>query len=124
MDTAVPLFNQFDDIAEVRQSVLVLDRTTKTGVAATAIVSATGGISTVSISNGGSGYTAAPHVSIGITEAGIGTIHAGIGTTSTNATAVATVSGVGTISAITIINAGAGYTNTNPPVVMVEELRA
>ena len=119
VDTAVPLFNQFDDIAEVRQSVLVLDRTTKTGVAATAIVSGTGGISTVSISNGGSGYTAAPHVSIGIT-AGIGTIHAGIGTTSTNATAVATVSGVGTISAITIINAGAGYTNTNPPVVMVE----
>ena len=47
--------------------------------AATAIVSGTGGISTVSISNGGSGYTASPHVSIGIT-AGIGTVHAGIGT--------------------------------------------
>ena len=58
-------------------------------------------------------------MSIGIT-AGIGTIHAGIGTTTTNATAVATVSGVGTISAITITNAGAGYTNTNPPLVMVE----
>jgi hypothetical protein len=119
VDSAVPLFNQVDDIVEVKQSVLVLDRTTKTGVAATAIVSATGGISTVSISNGGSGYTASPHVSIGIT-AGIGTIHAGIGTTTTNATAVATVSGVGTISAITITNAGAGYTNTNPPLVMVE----
>ena len=119
VDTAVPLFNQFDDIAEVRQSVLVLDRTTKTGVAATAIVSGTGGISTVSISNGGSGYTAAPHVSIGVT-AGIGTITAGIGTTTTNATATATVSGVGTISAVTITNAGAGYTNTNPPVVMIE----
>ena len=118
-DTAVPLFDETDDIVEVKQSVLILDRTTKTGVAATAIVSATGGISTVSISNGGSGYTVAPHVSIGIT-AGIGTIHAGIGTTSTNATAVATVSGVGTISAITIINAGAGYTNTNPPSVLVE----
>ena len=119
VDSAVPLFNQVDDIVEVKQSVLVLDRTTKTGVAATAIVSATGGISTVSISNGGSGYTASPHVSIGIT-AGIGTIHAGIGTTTTNATAIATVSGVGTISAITITNAGAGYTNTNPPLVMVE----
>ena len=119
VDSTVPLFSQVDDIAEVKQSVLVLDRTTKTGVAATAIVSATGGISTVSISNGGSGYTASPHVSIGIT-AGIGTVHAGIGTTSTNATAVATVSGVGTISAITITNAGAGYTNTNPPIVMIE----
>jgi len=118
VDSAVPLFNQFDDIAEVRQSVLVLDRTTKTGVAATAIVSATGGISTVSISSGGSGYTAAPHVSIGVT-AGIGTIFAGIGTTSANATAVATVSAAGTIS-VTIVNAGAGYTNTNPPVVSIE----
>ena len=98
---------------------MIVDRTVKTGVAATAIVSGTGGISTVSISDGGSGYTFAPHVSIGIT-AGIGTVHAGIGTTSTNAIAIATVSGVGTISAITITNAGAGYTNTNPPVVMVE----
>ena len=106
VDSAVPLFNQVDDIGEVKQGVLILDRTTKTGVAATAIVSGTGGISTVSISNGGSGYTVAPHVSIGIT-AGIGTVHAGIGTTTTNATAVATVSGVGTISAITITNGGA-----------------
>ena len=119
VDTAGPLFDQTDDIPEVRQNVLIVDRTVKTGVAATAIVSGTGGISTVSISDGGSGYTFAPHVSIGIT-AGIGTVHAGIGTTSTNATAIATVSGIGTISAITIINAGAGYTNTNPPVVMVE----
>ena len=113
------MFNQTDDIVENKQSILILDRTIKTGVAATAIVSGTGGISTVSISNGGSGYTAAPHVSIGVT-AGIGTITAGIGTTTTNATAIATVSGVGTISAVTITSAGAGYTNTNPPVVMIE----
>ena len=118
-DTAVPLFNQVDDIVEVKQSVLILDRTTKTGVAATAVVSAAGTISSVVISDGGSGFTVAPHVSIGVT-AGIGTIHAGIGTTSTNATAVATVSGVGTISAISISNAGSGYTNTNPPSVLVE----
>ena len=74
-DTAVPLFNQVDDIVEVRQGVLILDRTTKTGVAATAVVSAAGTISSVVISDGGSGYTAAPHVSIGVT-AGIGTVHA------------------------------------------------
>ena len=118
-DTAFPLFNQVDDIVEVKQSVLILDRTTKTGVAATAVVSAAGTISSVVISDGGSGYTASPHVSIGVT-AGIGTIHAGIGTTSANATAVATVSGVGTISAISVVNAGSGYTNTNPPLVLVE----
>ena len=98
---------------------LILDRTTKTGVAATAVVSAAGTISSVVISNGGSGYTSAPHVSIGIT-AGIGTVHSGIITTTTNATAVATVSGVGTISAISVVNAGSGYTNTNSPLVLVE----
>ena len=118
-DTAVPLFNQVDDIVETKQGALILDRTTKTGVAATAVVSAAGTISSVVISDGGSGYTVAPHVSIGVT-AGIGTIHAGIGTTSANATAVATVSGVGTISAISVVNAGSGYTNTNPPLVLVE----
>ena len=119
VDSSVPLFNQVDDIVENKQSVLILDRTIKTGVAATAVVSAAGTISNVVISNGGSGFTAAPHVSIGVT-AGIGTIHAGIGTTSANATAVATVSGVGTISAISVVNAGSGYTNTNPPLVLVE----
>ena len=119
VDSAVPLFNQTDDIVEVKQSALIIDRTTKTGVAATAIVSAGGSITSVVISDGGSGYTSAPLVSIGVT-AGIGTIHAGIGTTSTNATATATISGVGTVSAITIVNAGLGYTNTNPPIVMVE----
>ena len=119
VDTAFPLFSQVDDLVEVKQGVLIIDRTIKTGVAATAVVSAAGTISSIVISDGGSGYTASPHVSIGVT-AGIGTIHAGIGTTSTNATATATVSGVGTISAITINNSGVGYTNTNPPVVMVE----
>ena len=119
VDTSVPLFNQVDDIAEVKQSVLILDRTTKTGVAATAVVSAGGSITSIVISDGGSGYTVAPKVSIGVT-AGIGTITAGVGTTSGNATANATVSAAGTISAISVSYAGFGYTNTNPPLVMIE----
>ena len=71
------------------------------------------------ISDGGSGFTVAPKVSIGGT-AGIGTIHTGIGTTSGNATANATVSAAGTISAVTVSYAGFGYTHTNPPLVMIE----
>ena len=119
VDTAFPLFSKVDDLVEVKQEVLILDRTTKTGVAATAVVSGLGTISSVVISNGGSGFTNTPQVSIGVT-AGIGTIHAGIGNTDSNATAFATVSGLGTISAITVSNAGSGYTNTNPPLVLVE----
>ena len=120
VDTAVPLFNEIDDTTEVRQSVLIVDRTTKTGVAATALVSAAGTVSSIIISDGGAGFTTAPKVSIGVT-AGIGTVYAGIGITmNTNATGVAVISGLGTVASVTIVNAGAGYTNTNPPVVMIE----
>ena len=118
VDTAFPLFNQVDDLVEVRQSVLILDKTTKTGVAATAVVSAGGSVTSVVISDGGSGYTAVPHVSIGVT-AGIGTVHAGIITASTNATATASLTN-GVVTSITMTNIGAGYTNTNPPSVMIE----
>ena len=120
VDTAVPLFGEIDDLGETLQSVLILDPTEKTGAAATAIVSAAGTITSFVISDGGSGYTSAPAVSIGVT-AGIGTIFAGIGiTVNTNATAVAGLSGVGTVNSLTVTNAGAGYTNTNPPVVLIE----
>jgi hypothetical protein len=120
VDTAVPFFNEIDDIAEVNQSVIILDRTEKTGVAATALVSAGGTISNIIISDGGSGFTTPPAVSIGVT-AGIGTIYSGIGITmNTNATGVTVLSGLGTVSSVTIVNAGAGYTNTNPPIVMIE----
>jgi hypothetical protein len=48
-------------------------------------------------------------------------VYAGIGITmNTNATGVAVISGLGTVASVTIVNAGAGYTNTNPPVVMIE----
>ena len=85
-----------------------------------ASVSVAGTITSFVISDGGSGYTSAPAVSIGVT-AGIGTIFAGIGiTVNTNATAVAGLSGVGTVNSLTVTNAGAGYTNTTPPVVATE----
>ena len=119
VDTAFPLFNQIDDLVESKQKVTILDRTTKTGVAATALVSVGGAVTSIVISDGGSGYTSAPLVSIGVT-AGIGTIHSGIVTASTNAKAFATISGVGTVGIVSMTNTGAGYTNTNPPIVMIE----
>ena len=120
VDNAVPVFNQIDDLDESKQSVLILDRTERTGAAATAVVSAGGSITSIVISDGGSGFTTAPKVSIGVT-AGIGTVYSGIGITmNTNATGVAVISGLGTVSSVSITSAGAGYTNTNPPVVMIE----
>ena len=120
VDTAVPLFNEIDDLVEAKQSVLIVDRTTKTGAAATAVVSAGGSITSIVLSDGGAGFTTAPRVSIGVT-AGIGTVYSGIGITmNTNATGVAVISGLGTVSSVTITSAGAGYTNTNPPTVLIE----
>jgi hypothetical protein len=66
-----------------------------TGATATARVSNTNRIASITIDNGGSGYTTAPTISF-ISSAGSG------------ATATATVSG-GRITAITVTNQGSGY---------------
>ena len=102
VDTAVPLFGEIDDLGETLQSVLILDPTEKTG--ALDYRNCSGGtITSFVISDGGSGYTSAP-VSIGVTD-GIGTIFGGIGiTVNTNATAVAGLSGVGTVNSLTVTN--------------------
>ncbi len=74
-----------------------------TGAAATAIVNATGNISAIGLTNGGSGYVRAP--GINITGGG------GFG-----ASATATITG-GVVTAITITNPGSGYTSA--PVVTI-----
>lgn len=70
---------------------------------ATAAVAA-GAVTTITVSNGGTGYTVAPTVSL-------------VGGGGTGATATATVSGAGVITAITKVAGGTGYT-TAPSVVI------
>ncbi len=77
-----------------------------------ATVSAAGTISSLTIVDGGFGYTGSS-VSISIASPPI--IGVGIGTT---ATATASISG-GSITSTTIVNSGFGYTQTNPPSVLV-----
>ena len=79
----------------------------KIAAAATAIVSDTGTIS-LDLTATGMGYTIAPTVSIS-TYFGVTTL----------STASATVSAAGTVSALTVDNAGAGYTNTSVPMVLI-----
>ena len=79
------------------------------GAAATAVVSAAGTISSVVVSSGGTGYTAAPNVIIG-TPVGLGT--------TTRASVTSTLTG-DAVSAITVTSPGTGYTNTNPPEVLI-----
>jgi hypothetical protein len=61
-------------------------------------VAAAGGVDTVNVSNGGTGYTTAPTVAI-------------TGGGGTGATATATISG-GAVTGVTITNPGTGYTGT------------
>jgi hypothetical protein len=80
----------------------------------TAVVSTSGTIQSLSIVNGGIGYTGST-ASIKISNPYYG-IGVGVGTT---ATASLTISG-GSITNAVIVNSGFGYTNTNPPQVIVE----
>jgi hypothetical protein len=79
--------------------------------AITAVVSAAGTISSFTITDGGSGYVgASTDVKISAPKA----VGVGVGTT---ATATATITN-GSISSVTIVNAGFGYTHTAPPQVL------
>ena len=84
------------------------------GAAATAIVSAAGTISSIDVTNGGSGYSGS--IDIGISSpVGVEKV-VGVGTI---ATATVTITN-GAISDATIVNPGLGYTFTNPPNVIIE----
>ena len=81
------------------------------GAAATAIVSSAGTITSLNITNAGSGYVTA-NIKISAPPA----IGVGVGTT---ATATATITN-GTITATSITNPGLGYSNLTPPQVIID----
>ena len=82
------------------------------GAAATALVSAAGTISSLDITNGGSGYSGSSTIKISAPAA----IGVGVGTT---AVATATITN-GVITGTTITNPGLGYSAYTPPQVLVE----
>jgi hypothetical protein len=88
----------------IQKGVTLVNPITVTGAAATAVVSVAGTIASITINDGGVGYSTTPDVSVGIG--------------STTATATATISN-GVVTGVTITNPGAGYTQTNPPLVLI-----
>lgn len=76
----------------------------------TAVVSTAGTIQSITILDGGVGYTTSPSVSI---QSPIG-----IGTTG-RAQLTSTITG-GSVSDISVVSPGFGYTNTNPPLIYIE----
>ena len=94
---------------DFQNKVSFIRQETKTGAAATAVVSGLGSISSVVISDGGVGYTTA-FVSIASTV--------GVGTT-TRAFGSVTIGTSGTITGVAVTSPGVGYTYTNPPLVLI-----
>jgi len=111
VDNIRPFFdakNENNVTLEFQNSVTLISQDNKVGASATAIVSIAGTISSIVINDGGEGYSTDPRV---IIQNPIG-----IGTT---ATATASISS-GSVNSIDIVNAGTGYTFTNPPIVLIE----
>ena len=105
-----PLFDSYAEaLPEVKQTIQIINQDTKISAAATAIVSGLGTISSISITNSGLGYTVAPLVSIA-NSVGFGS--------ATRATATASITGTA-VTSISVSSVGAGYTFTNPPVVLL-----
>ncbi len=94
----------------------IISQDSLVGASATSFVSVAGTVTSFDITNPGVGYTIAPTVSI-VTPIGL--------TTSQGARATATISGVGTVNAITVsyggTTSGFAYTSTAAPAVLIGE---
>ena len=110
VDRLRPLFDLNNENADsnarsaYRKQITLLSSETTVGASATAVVSTGGTIASITINNGGVGYSTAPDVSVGIG--------------STTATATSTITN-GVVTGVTLTNPGAGYTQTNPPLVLI-----
>ncbi len=103
----------FDDFREnttapFKSKILITSQDVIVGASATAIVSAAGTVSSISLLNNGLGFTTSPSVSI--------SNPIGVGTTARATSAITN----GSVSSFTITNPGSGYTSSNPPQVLIE----
>ncbi len=93
-----------------QNKIIIISQDTIISAAATAIVSTSGTISSISITNPGMGYITPPSISIG-NPIGIGT--------SGQSSAVAAIID-GSISSIGIVTGGFGYDPSHPPMILIE----
>ena len=117
VDRVRPLFNarnENDTALTFQNKFKFASQLVTVGAAGTAVVSDTGTISSIILSEGGVGYTTAT-VTIGSTSHLVP--HLGL----TTALASPVIGAGNTIASVTIDNAGTGYTNTNPPTVLISE---
>jgi hypothetical protein len=107
VDNLRPIFNPQNEASDLtfQKKITFVPQETKSGAAATAVVSGFGTISSVVISDGGVGYTTAT-VSFGYTSA-------------SRAFGTVTISAGGTVTGVAITSPGVGYTYTDVPTVLI-----
>ena len=112
VDNVKPFFDAQNEspILSFQNRVTFTSQDSLVAASATAVVSFAGTISSIVINDGGFGYTTAPVITI---ESPIGLA------SSQRATANSTINS-GVVDSITVANSGIGYTNINPPVVLIE----
>jgi len=107
------LFNQQHESGSslsFQKDVLIVSQDSRVGASATATVGSAGTITAITISDGGSGYSSAPTVVIG-NPVGLGSEQRQTATASITA---------GVVTSITLGAAKTGYSQSNPPVVLIE----
>ena len=115
VQNAKPFFDPINENNTDNQDIYcrIISQDSKVSASATANVSTAGTITSLSITDGGYGYSSAPTVTIG-SPVGLGTTPGDC-----QAYATATISS-GVVNAITIGSTpGSGYTSTNPPEVLI-----
>ena len=115
VDTLRPLFNATDEALastfNFQDSVVLTSQDVVVGASATAVVTSTGIVTSVVVGESGRGYYFVPSISFS-SPVGLNTLSRATGTVN-----VAN----GSVTTISVDNQGTGYTQDNPPVVLIEE---
>jgi hypothetical protein len=128
VESVKTFFDSKNESNTSNSTIIITSQDTLVSASATSTVSAAGTISSIQIISGGIGYSTSPSISISY-PVGYGIsvpqtsyiqgdpVPVGLGTV---ATFTSTISVGGTVSSISIVNAGSGYTSSNPPIVNIE----
>ena len=128
VESVKTFFDSKNEFNQKNNKIIIISQDSLVAASATAIVSAAGTISSIIISDGGVGYSTSPKVSIAY-PIGYGisvprtsytqgdSVPVGLGTIPTF---ISSISVDGKVSEVSIINAGSGYTSSNPPITIIE----
>jgi hypothetical protein len=128
VDSVKTFFDSVNEFNANNKKITIVSQDSLVAASATASVSIAGTITSITILNGGVGYSTIPTVSIA-SPLGYGisvpmksyikgdTVPVGLGST---ATFISTISVGNTVSSISVVNPGSGYTSSYPPQVIIE----